>query len=39
MEAVEVVRSGQILGDAEGGAGRWGVKAGEGLRTSPGLGA
>jgi len=36
---VETVRTGQIEGNAEDGAGRWDVKAREGLRTRPGLGA
>lgn len=36
---VETVRTRQFWGDAEDGAGRWDVKAREGLRTRPGLGA
>lgn len=36
---VETVRTGQIEGNAEDGAGRWDVKAREGLRTRSGLGA
>ena len=36
---METVRTGHIRGDAEDGAGRWDVKAREGLRTRPGLGA
>ena len=36
---METVRTGQIEGNAEDGAGRWDVKAREGLRTRPGLGA
>lgn len=36
---VETVRTGQIEGNAGDGAGRWDVKAREGLRTRPGLGA
>ena len=36
---METVRTGQIEGNAEDGAGRWDVKAREGLRTRSGLGA